>query len=218
MMKMKRKILALTFDDGPSPDTTADVLDILAEYRIPATFFLVGQNITPDTEPLLRKAVSLGCELGNHSFSHPDMTALSPYEMSVEIDETSKRIERITGKPTRFFRPPYIAVNEDMIRQIPLTFIGGYGINDYDQNLSVEARVSGITDLAADGRILVMHDSEGNSRTAEALRRIIPLLLVQEYSFVTIPKLFEEKGIHPRPKDRMVYSFAEQLTMFAPDA
>ncbi|MBR4201544.1 MAG: polysaccharide deacetylase family protein [Oscillospiraceae bacterium] len=177
-MKMKRKILALTFDDGPSPDTTADVLDILAEYRIPATFFLVGQNITPDTEPLLRKAVSLGCELGNHSFSHPDMTALSPYEMSVEIDETSKRIERITGKPTRFFRPPYIAVNEDMIRQIPLTFIGGYGINDYDQNLSVEARVSGITDLAADGRILVMHDSEGNSRTAEALRRIIPLLLV----------------------------------------
>ena len=214
---MSRKIIALTFDDGPSPDVTPAILDILAEFNIPATFFLIGKNISPETEPVVQRAVSLGCEIGQHSFSHPVMTTLSTTEIKAEVDEATKRIEKITGTAPRFFRPPYCAVNDTMISLIPMTLIGGYGVGDYDPHLPVEVRIERLLKRAKDGSILVMHDSQGNVNTIETVRRIIPALFGREYAFVTVSQLFAQKEIHPRPHDRMVYSFAEQLTMYAPD-
>lgn len=214
---MSRRLLALTLDDGPHPDTTVPILDILAEYHVPASFFLIGQHITPETAPIIRRAVSQGCEIGNHSFSHPDLTACSGQEIAAEICETSQRIEQITGRPPRFFRPPYIAVNEAVFAQSPLPFICGYGVRDYDDSVSAEMRFAGVMRQAKDGGIILLHDAAGNFRTVEAVRRMVPALLEAGYTLVTVSELFTEKGITPQPHDKIIYSFAEQTTMYAPD-
>ena len=214
---MARKILALTFDDGPHPDTTLPILDLLSEYHAAATFFVLGEHITAQTEPILRRALQQGCELCSHSFSHPDMTQLTAAEICAEISETEQRIEAAAGVLPRFFRPPYIAVNDAMFRLIPLPFIAGYGVRDYDDAVSAEARIRGVLQKAADGRIILLHDLAGNTQTVAALREILPALQKKGYAFVTVSQLFSEKGIVPQPHQKILYSYAEQTAMYADD-
>lgn len=212
---MSRKLIALTFDDGPHPETTVPILDILEEYRVPASFFAVGQHITEETAPILRRAVSLGCEIHNHSFSHRALTDCTAQEIAYEIGETARRIEQTVGQPPRFFRPPYIAVNDAMFRHIPMPFIAGYGVRDYDDSVSAETRFSAVMRQAADGRIILLHDAEGNFRTVEAMRRIVPALLEAGFTPVTVSALFAETGIVPQ--ERIIYYYANQQTMYAED-
>lgn len=214
---MSRRILALTFDDGPSADTTVPILDLLAQYQIRASFFAVGENITPDTVPILRRAAEMGCEIANHSFSHKDMTQLSGAEIEREFRNTCARIEAAAGKPPRFFRPPYLAVSERVFAHIPLPLIGGYGVRDYEDSITAEMRVQGVLQKAQDGRIILLHDAEGNFRTVSALKQIIPALLDAGFRFVTVSELFAEKGIVPANTDRRVYSYPAQTAMVAED-
>lgn len=189
------KLAALTFDDGPSVDTTAQVLDVLEEFHETGTFFLIGQNINERTEGFVKRALRMGCEIENHSWSHPAMPELSGAQIKEEVSRTTEQIVRITGREPVFFRPPYIAVSDEMYEQIPLTFIAGIGCEDWNDQVSAGERAERILSGVTDGAVILLHDMEGNYQTVEALRLIIPRLKRMGYRFVTLEQLFLEKGI-----------------------
>lgn len=200
------KIIALTFDDGPNTVTTPRVLDIIEKHCVPASFFVCGDNITPESGSVMKRAVKLGCEIHNHSRTHSDMTKLSPDEIRAEIAFTSDKIEEVAGIRPRFFRPPYIAVNEKMHEVIDLTFICGLGAEDWLEEVSAEERYNRIISQAADGLVILLHDgvtelpneTKGNDKTVEAVDMIIPELQRQGYKFVTVSELFEMKNVAPK--------------------
>ena len=201
-----KPVIALTFDDGPNTTTTNQVLDLLQKYQVRASFFLIGDNITDESAEVVKRAYDMGCEIDNHSKSHPYMNKMSAEEIIAEVQFVSDKVEEITGQPTLFFRPPYIAVNSTMYDNIDMPFINGYGCNDWDENVSVEARVRGVTRHAQDGLIILLHDAQGNDMTVEALDTIIPELLDKGYQFVTVKELFEAKGVAISGEDTNLYT------------
>ena len=106
MRYAQNKLIALTFDDGPSDTTTGHVLDVLARHGIVGTFFLIGDNITDERLPIIKMILALGCEIENHSKTHSDMTTLTREEIVAEIKYTTDRIIEVTGRTPEFFRPP----------------------------------------------------------------------------------------------------------------
>ena len=184
------KVIALTFDDGPNTDTTPLVLDKLEEHGIVASFFVIGNNITDESAEVMKRAYNMGCDIENHSQSHPDMTKMTAKEIKAEIDFTSDKVEEAVGERPQFFRPPYIAVNQTMFDVIDMPFICGYGAEDYNNAIGVEERVEKVLAQARDGGIILLHDMNGNVQTVAALDKIIPALKEQGYEFVTITELF----------------------------
>ncbi|MBR1563539.1 MAG: polysaccharide deacetylase family protein [Ruminococcus sp.] len=191
------KVIALTFDDGPS-STTSLVLDKLEEHGAVGTFFLIGDNITDDKADTVKRAVSLGCEIENHSKTHSYMTKMSVEDIKAEIDYTNEKIVALTGRKPEFFRPPYIDVNNEMYEAIDETFICGYGCDDYDAKVEIEERVERTLKQAKDGAIILLHDAEGNVKTVAALEKILTELEAQGYEFVTVGELFHAKGATPQ--------------------
>lgn len=203
----KSPLVALTFDDGPNTTTTVEILDLLNHYHIPASFFLVGNNITPATVPVMRKAYDMGCELDNHSKTHSAMPTLTREEILAEVTFVSDKIKEVTGEPPLFFRPPYIAVNDVMYETISMPFICGAGCNDWDENVSVQERIDMLLNQLKDGTIILLHDAEGNIKTVDALKILIPMLLEQGYRFVTVKELFTEKGVAIRSDDTSLHTY-----------
>lgn len=202
-------LVALTFDDGPNTTTTVEILNLLEEYHILASFFLVGNNINGTTAPVVKRTYDMGCELGNHSKTHSVMPEMTKEEIQAEISYVSDKIKEITGEAPRFFRPPYIAVNDTMYEAIDMPFICGAGCNDWDEKVSVKERVDTTLAQLKDGTIILLHDSEGNSQTVEALKILIPMLLEKGYRFVTVRELFECKGVAIRGDDTGLYTYVE---------
>lgn len=206
------KLIALTFDDGPSKGITDEILSILEENGAVASFFLIGQQINEDTEYLMKKAHAMGCSLENHSFTHEDLRDLSPEAIREQIDMTSRRIEAAVGEAPKFFRPPYLLFNDKMFDNIPLTFISGFPIDDWVPEVTAQMREQRLMETVCPGYITLLHDFPDNYSTAEALRAVLPKLKEQGYSFVTIRDLFTKTGTEP--KSRVVYrtlnTFMEQ--------
>lgn len=191
-----RKLVALTFDDGPSNITEA-VLDILKEEGIVGTFFLIGQNITPDKKPILERQLAQGCEICNHSFTHSVMSELSAETIRDEIMKTSDVIRDMVGVETMFFRPPFIALSDTMYANINMPFICGHDSRDWDPSTSAQDRVNNVLAGVRDGSLVLMHDMKDNVKTLEALPMIIKELRAKGFSFVTASQIFAEKGIDP---------------------
>lgn len=210
----ERKVIALTFDDGPNTTTTNEVLDVLEKYGIKASFFLIGNNIDDESAKAVKRAYGMGCEIGNHSRSHSYMDKLTAEEIDEEVTYVNEKVIEITGEAPTFFRPPYIAVNDTMFETIEMPFIAGYGANDWEDRVTAERRAMMVLKQAKNGAIILLHDAKGNSKTVEALDTIIPELQAQGYEFVTISEVFRECGAEPKANDRRIYSFAEQTTMY----
>ena len=191
------KYLALAFDDGPNLTTETKMLDVLKKHKVPATFFVIGNNITDESSANMKRAVRQGCEIGNHSWSHPMMSQMDEGQVKEEIEATSALIEKITGKRPKFFRPPYINVKPEMYDWIDLTFICGVGCEDWVPEVSAEERTRRILEAAADGVIYLLHDMTGNVNTVEALKTVIPELKKRGFEFLTVPQLFEQCGVTP---------------------
>lgn len=194
----KSKLAALTFDDGPNTVTTPQVLDVLKKHNVTATFFVIGNNITPESSEIMRRAAKMGCGIENHSRTHSDMTKMSAGEISAEISFTSDEIEKAVGRRPEFFRPPYIAYNQQMFDTVGLTFICGIGAEDWNDEISADERYRRITEQVSDGTVILLHDMEGNFRTVEAIDKIIPAMKAEGYEFVTVSELFALKGIVPQ--------------------
>lgn len=199
-------LIALSFDDGPNDVTTPQVLDILEEFQVPASFFVIGQNINDDTAKQMTRAISLGCEIQNHSFTHGFMTQMSKEQIEEEIRKTDEIIEKYTGTRPWMFRPPFIDVNPAMHEAIGHTFICGVGCFDWEPQRSAQERYDILMAAAKDGDILLLHDMTGNDNTVEALRMFIPEMKKRGYRFVTVSELFNRKGISPSPHNGILYS------------
>ena len=191
------KYLALAFDDGPNLTTESKMLDVLAKHKVPATFFVVGKNIDAETAENMKRALELGCEIGNHSLTHSRMSQMDEEQVKTEVLATSKMIEQITGQLPKFFRPPYINVKPEMYDWIDLTFICGKGCQDWEASVGKEARREGIISNAEPGAIYLLHDFDGNDATVEALDEAIPVLKEQGYVFVTVSELFRKLKCTP---------------------
>ena len=191
-------VIALTFDDGPNTVITPQVLDILEKEGIVGTFFLIAQNINPESAEMVRRAVSLGCEIENHSVTQPFMDKLSVEEIREEVQTCTDRIVEITGRVPQFFRPPCIAVSQAMYDNIDLTFICGMGCEDWVPTVTAQERIDRVLANAADGQIVLLHDMEWNVNTVEALKTIIPELKKRGYEFATVSQIFKMKNVTPQ--------------------
>ncbi len=204
-----KPVIALTFDDGPNTSTTKMVLDKLEKYGVRASFFLIGDNISDESAKIVKRAYDMGCEINNHSQTHGYMNSMTAEEIKSEVDFVSDKVTEITGEPPKFFRPPYIAVNETMYENIDMPFIAGFGCNDWDAKVTADERAKKTLEQAADGSIILLHDAQGNLQTVTALDKIIPPLLEEGYQFVTVSELFEIKGVEISGSDTNLYSIVE---------
>lgn len=198
-----KKLVALTFDDGPNLQTTPLMLDKLEEHGVVASFFLIGQYINEDTKPVMERELELGCEINNHSWSHSNMSAFTPEKIKEEIKKTSDIINETVGVSPKFFRPPYIAVSAAMYENIDLPFINGINCVDWDASVSSDKRIETILNNVKDGDIILLHDFNGNQNTVDALDGIIQGLKDDGYAFVTVSKLFELKEVDPNVENKI---------------
>ncbi len=198
--------IAITFDDGPNATTTMEILDVLEKYQVRASFFLIGTNINDESAKSVKRAYDLGCDIENHSKTHSYMDKMTADEIKDEVAYVNDKVKEITGTTPKFFRPPYIAVNNTMYDNIDMTFISGYGCNDWEDRVTAEYRAKYLEKKAADGVIFLLHDAEGNSKTVEALDKAIPILLEKGFQFATISELFELKGVEISGTDINIYS------------
>lgn len=208
------KIVALTFDDGPNTTTTVQVLDVLKKYGIKATFFLIGDRITQESAESVKRAIAMGCEIENHSWTHSFMTKLEPQVIKDEIKRTSDKIEEITGRRPEFFRPPYIEVSRMMVDNIDLPFICGVNGLDWEPEVMAKERAELVLENVGDGEVILLHDMEGNDETVKALDIIIPELMKNNFEFVTVSELFKRKGIEPKIHSGIVYTDVLQTEEF----
>lgn len=191
------KLIALTFDDGPNSDTMMDFLEVLEQYDVKATFFVIGKMVSSNAVAL-KRVYKAGHEIGNHSYSHIDLSKLSNDEMLAEIENCQIAVEQVIGVRPAFFRPPFLSTSDAMNSLIELPYASGYTIGDGTIGTSAADRAYKAISQAHDGAILLMHCFTGCDQTLEALHTIIPELRSQGYEFVTVSELFERKGITPQ--------------------
>ena len=186
------KIIALTFDDGPHPKETNQILDVLDKYNVKGTFFVVGTHANWYSEPLVRAAKE-GHEIGNHTFSHPDISNLSSDDIKRELKECEDMLIKLTGKKPTLFRPPYGSYSEEKLGEIAKE--SGYKIilwttlDAKDWKNPPSSQISDtIISKAQNGDIILLHDY-GTENTVKALDTIIPEMMKKGYKFVTVSEL-----------------------------
>ncbi len=186
------KKIALTFDDGPHPRYTAEILDILEEYGIKATFFVIGENAKRYPE-LVEREINEGHEIGNHTYSHVKFPQVDRVRAEYEIHETERVVWEISEYRTKIIRPP-----EGRFTDALTEFASGDGYSVILWSLDTEDwrhRTSDeitryITDNITSGDIILCHDFIAkDSPTPQALRKFIPVLLENGYKFVTVSEL-----------------------------
>lgn len=182
-----QKVVAITFDDGPS-QYTEKIIDYLHEQDAVGTFFILGNKVEI-YEDTLTKAIEYGNELGNHSYNHKWLTKLDTEEFLMQIDKTQSVIyETVHYKPT-IFRPTYGSINNKIKNNINLDIIL-WNVDTMDWKYkSVDKIVRRATKNTEDGDIILMHDTY--ERTYKAVMKIVPILKEQGYQFVTVSELKE---------------------------
>jgi len=227
-------MLALTFDDGPDPRWTPAILDILRQENVPATFFIVGKNgeAYPD---LIRRIVNEGHEIGNHTFTHPNLGEVPLSLTKLELTATQRLIESLTGRSTVLFRPPYFGDAEaDKPQEVEPAFLAqklgylvvGVRIDPDDWRLPVNADdvVKRTISRAMDnnpetrGQVILLHDSGGDrSATIEALPQLIHELKARGFRFVPVSELggfSRDQVMPPIPASERVFTRADAVTFF----
>ena len=182
------KVIALTFDDGPGP-YTEKLLDILDKYDAKATFFLIGSKVSARANTL-RRMQSRGHQLGNHSWSHPELNKVSAEQLASEIDQTNNAIKQAVGTKPNIIRPPYGAFNRAVLEQFRQrgmsAVVWSVDTRDWaDRNSEIvcSRAVAG----ARNGAVILMHDIHPTS--VNAVPCILNSLKQQGYSFVTVQNL-----------------------------
>ncbi len=186
-------MIALTFDDGPHGVYTDMILDTLEAYDAKATFFVLGMQA--DVYPSqIKRAKSLGCDIGSHTYGHLDLTTCASAKVISEISKTNGAVRRSIGENTSLFRPPYGNHNA-FIRStagVP-TILWNVDPADWKSKNAREI-AQHVISYAGDGDIVLMHDIYAS--TAEAVRIIVPQLIRRGYKLVTVRELAKAKGIN----------------------
>lgn len=201
----QRRLVALTFDDGPDPRWTPQILDILKRAHAPATFFVTGNNVLGQ-QPLLARMLAEGSELGNHSTTHADLDRLSNELVKLDLNVTHRLVESYTGRSMRLFRPPYLGdADPNTQQEVRVARIAsemgyltvGLNVDPLDWTFpGADAIVAKAVALVESGgseratQVILLHDSGGDrTQTVEALPRLISALRARGYEFVTVSRL-----------------------------
>lgn len=188
----KTKQVALTFDDGPHPRYTKDILKILDEYHIKATFFVIGVNAKNYPEAM-EAIASSECEIGNHTFSHLNLKNMSVEEIKNELSKCEEEINQNSKKCSKLLRPPQGAFDialENISSELGYDIIL-WSIDTMDwAHTPAQSIVDKTLKNLKDGDIILMHDYvSGENTTCEALKNLIPAILQRGYEFVTVSEL-----------------------------
>lgn len=196
------KKIAITFDDGPDPRWTPKILDELKKENVKATFFMIGLEAEKSPE-LVRRAYAEGNEIGNHTFTHPDISNVLRGYMKVELNLTERLYAGLIGAKTALFRPPYSIDQEpdtaDQVRPLEISQEMGYltigdkiDPNDWHDNprQSAEQITQSVISQLGKGNIILLHDGGGDrSQTVRAIPMIVDALRARGYQFVPVSEL-----------------------------
>ena len=184
--KTEKNRIYLTFDDGPHPIYTPQMLELLKEEQVPATFFLLGENVELYGD-VVKEIAKEGHLIGNHTYHHVQITSLSLEEACKEIQETSDLIEELTGTGTEYVRPPFGTWNEELEERLNLIPVM-WSIDTKDWTTqNVDWIVRETVKHAEDHDIILMHDSYQS--TVDAVKRIIEQLEAEGFEFVTVDEI-----------------------------
>lgn len=186
-----KPMVALTFDDGPSKYTDK-VLNILEKYNVRATFFMLGERISyyPNA---VKRMKALGCEFGNHAFTHVDLTELKMKSIRKQLIKTDKVLEKITGKKTTLVRPPYGAIDKRVkkVSDAPLIL---WSMDTLDWERKNAKKIANyVLKHVEDGEIILLHDI--HKETVGAVKIIIPQLIKKGYQIVTVSEMARARGV-----------------------
>ena len=191
-----QKVVALTFDDGPDPVYTPQVLKVLQKYHVPATFFALGASVYQYPE-IVKAEIKAGHLIGNHTYSHPRLSLLSAGDIRAEIIEADGEIKKITNKTPIFFRPPYEELTENILtasrdqrKQIILSTI----TLEHESAKTPKAKAERVIRIVFPGAIILAHDGRLNrSETVAALPYLIKGLTTKGYRIVSLKALLHLK-------------------------
>ena len=185
------KGVLLTFDDGPDPETTPRILDILEKHNIKALFFMTGKKAVEDPE-LVRKISENGHIIGNHTFSHSNFfPVFSVRKMVEEISRTSEIIEKTTGKKVRLFRPPFGVTNPNIAKAVRKTGkkVIGWSLRSLDtvrdDSTSLSQKI--LNDIK-EGDVVLFHDTQ--VQTAQILDNLIEVCMERGFEFIDAGQFF----------------------------
>ena len=184
----EEKLVALTFDDGPHPVYTEEILDVLDQAGVKASFFMMGKEaeLYPD---VVKKVSDAGHLIGNHTYTHANVCQISADETTGEITKTNDIIEGLTGKRPQFFRPPFGCKNETLEKQTGMFWIF-WDVDTLDWSCqNAEQVYCQVVKNVEENDIILMHDAYPS--TVEAVRELIPALQEMGYTFVTVDRLVE---------------------------
>ncbi|MCQ2435506.1 MAG: polysaccharide deacetylase family protein [Clostridia bacterium] len=189
------KYVALTFDDGPHPRLTEEIVRLLNEYDIKATFFVIGQNaeLYPET---LRMVAAFGHEIGNHTYSHSRLIGKSYEEIRKEIDNANDAILTACGVYPSLFRPPegYCGANVLRAAKNEGCRVILWNVDTRDWAHTSEKDIcANVRQNVCCGSVILFHDyTSGNAHTIDALKSLIPYLIDEGYSFCTVSELMQK--------------------------
>lgn len=194
------KSVALTFDDGPNDTSMVSILDLLKEYNIKASFYLIGKEINASSinKKILKRAYDEGHEISTHSYNHIKFSNLTSFELQMELESSNNLVYEIIGKKPRIFRAPFgsftsnglkIANDLDLIPVMWTVDTLDWNINESKINVieNVLKNVSG-------NSIILMHTLPGNYKSYEALKVIIPYLQKEGYKFKRVSELIHKEA------------------------
>ena len=186
-----KPMIALTYDDGPRAASTGRILDVLELFGARATFFVVG-NLASKNPEILKRANDIGCLVGNHTYSHPELTKLSKNTLKTEIDSTSSAIYNAIGKYPTLIRPPYGDYNQFVKDNTDKPLIL-WSVDTLDWKYkNADHVINHVLTNVKDGDIVLMHDLYDT--TAAATEKLVPELIKRGFQLVTVEELAKYKG------------------------
>lgn len=213
--------VALSFDDGPSPIYTRQILAILKQYQVPATFFCIGRQVQQYPDIVRMEFDQPGIVVGNHSWSHPDLPLLTQQQITLQLQQTSTILEQTTGQRPTFFRPPYGAINRSVLSIAKSLKLTAVLWNDDPRDWSlpgVKTIIKIAVGTAGNGSIILMHDGGGNrSETIAALPTIIQELRSNGYRIVPLQQMIDDLNSMPPDKKHPKTGGPDKNATLTPD-
>lgn len=191
-VKQRKKAVALTFDDGPSTAYTMKILDLLEKYDAHATFFVVGNRVSAGAD-ILKKEIAQGCEIGNHSWNHPNLGKMKIKQVNKNLEKTNRLVKKLTGYRIKLVRPPFGSISNAMRKKLKYPMIL-WNVDTLDwKSKNPKAVLKQVKKQVRDGSIILVHDIHGS--TAEAMKTVLPWLIEHDYDILTVSELMERNGI-----------------------
>ena len=186
-----KPVAALTFDDGPNASSTPILLDGLKERKVRATFFLIGENVEKDeNEKIVKRMYEEGHLIGNHTYTHCNLSKLETGEAKKELEQTDTVIEKITGKQPVFARAPYGELPVDSEQDLSRIYIG-WTVDPLDWMTEDVSRITqSVLEKVEPGDIILLHDSYLSS--VQAALRIVDALQGKGYEFITVDQMISD--------------------------